>query len=83
MVVVNQEPEGVQMKTRVLPSNVINNKWIQNTWRDPRPYIQMPHKKKAKWVKPRYHEVPLANHVWQRKEDMQPRMNPNGSVYGL
>ena len=69
------------MKTQVPSSNMINNKWIHNTRKAPGPYIQMPQKKKAKWVKPRYHEIPLASHVWQRNEHMQPRVNPNGSVY--
>ena len=31
VVVVDQKSEGVQMKTQVPPSNMINNKWIHNT----------------------------------------------------
>ena len=69
------------MRTRVPPSNVINNKWIHNTRKALGLYIQMPYKKKAKWVKPRYHETPLPNHVWQRRGNMQSQMNPSGSVY--
>ena len=48
VVMVDQQPEGVQMKTHVPPSNVLNNKWIHNTHKALGPYIQMPHKKKAK-----------------------------------
>ena len=39
VVVVDQNPEGVQMRTRVPPSNVVNNKWIHNTRKAPGPYI--------------------------------------------
>ena len=39
VVVVDQKPEEVQMKTCVPPSNVINNKWIHNTRKAPGPYI--------------------------------------------
>lgn len=52
VVMVDQKSEGLQMKTGVPPSNVINNKWIHNTRKAPGPYFQMPYKKKAKWVKP-------------------------------
>lgn len=80
VVIVNQKPKGVQMKTQMPPSNMVINKWIHNTRKTRGPYVQMPYKKKTKWVKPRYHNIPLANHVWQRK-DIQPQINPNGSVY--
>ena len=31
VVVVDQKPEGVRIKARVAPLNVVNNKWIHNT----------------------------------------------------
>ena len=71
IVVVDKKPEGIQMKNRLPPSNMVNNKWMLNTRKALGPYIQMPQKKKAKWVKLCYHNVLLANHVRQRKEHIQ------------
>ena len=48
VVMVGQKPKGMQMKTRVPPSNLMNNKWIHNTRKTLGPYVQTSQKKKGK-----------------------------------